>query len=64
MIPIVRPPFYAIACEPVLINTQGGPKRNAKAQVMDVNGNPIKQDFTVPVNWAPSGGLYIPVVAI
>jgi succinate dehydrogenase/fumarate reductase flavoprotein subunit len=46
LIPIVRPPFYAIACEPVLINTQGGPKRNARAQVIDVNGKPIKRLYS------------------
>jgi succinate dehydrogenase/fumarate reductase flavoprotein subunit len=46
LVPIVRPPFYAIASEPVLINTQGGPKRNARAQVMDINGQPIKRLYS------------------
>ncbi|MFC1958473.1 FAD-dependent oxidoreductase [Chloroflexota bacterium] len=44
--PIAKPPFYAIAMWPCLINTQGGPKRNAEAQVLDVYGNPIKRLYT------------------
>ena len=46
LVPIVRPPFYAIASEPVLINTQGGPKRNSKAQVLNTNGQPIKHLYS------------------
>lgn len=38
---VVEPPFYAIRCEPEFINTDGGPVRNAKAQVIDREGNPI-----------------------
>ena len=39
--PLVTGPFYAIElCEPI-INTQGGPKRNAKSQVLDRNDRPI-----------------------
>ena len=34
-------PFYAIPLYPALLNTQGGPKRNARAQVVDVNDKPI-----------------------
>lgn len=39
--PIDTPPFYAIEIHPCLLNTQGGPKRNAKAQVVDPYGEPI-----------------------
>jgi succinate dehydrogenase/fumarate reductase flavoprotein subunit len=39
---IAKPPFYAVEVWPCLLNTQGGPKRNGKAQVIDVNGEPIK----------------------
>lgn len=46
LVPIVRPPFYAIATRAVLINTQGGPKRNARAQVLDVEGQPIKRLYS------------------
>jgi succinate dehydrogenase/fumarate reductase flavoprotein subunit len=40
--PINKPPFYAVEVWPCLLNTQGGPKRNNKAQVIDVNGDAIR----------------------
>ncbi|MCC6531085.1 MAG: FAD-binding protein [Burkholderiales bacterium] len=41
MAPLVTPPFYATElCEPI-INTQGGPKRNVHAQVLDRADRPI-----------------------
>ena len=46
LLPIVKSPFYAIALWPAIINTQGGPKRNARAQVLDVWGNPIKRLYS------------------
>jgi len=39
---IKTPPFYAVEVWPCLLNTQGGPKRNGKAQVIDTTGKPIK----------------------
>ncbi|MBI2184637.1 MAG: FAD-binding protein [Thaumarchaeota archaeon] len=39
--PIDSPPYYAIKIHSCLLNTQGGPKRNSKAQVMDPYGKPI-----------------------
>ncbi|MEE8717196.1 MAG: FAD-dependent oxidoreductase [Coriobacteriales bacterium] len=33
--------LYALPLEPSVLNTQGGPRRNAKAQVVDTDGNPI-----------------------
>lgn len=39
--PVVAPPFYAQRCVPALLNTDGGPKRNAKAEILDYAGNPI-----------------------
>lgn len=44
--PIARPPFYAIAVWPCLINTQGGPRRNSQAQVLDAYGNPINRLYS------------------
>jgi succinate dehydrogenase/fumarate reductase flavoprotein subunit len=46
LIPIARTPYYAIALWPSLYNTQGGPKRNGRAQVLDVWGNPIKRLYS------------------
>jgi succinate dehydrogenase/fumarate reductase flavoprotein subunit len=43
---ISTPPFYAIEIIPCLLNTQGGPKRNHKAQVLHVNGEPIKRLYS------------------
>lgn len=38
---IVSPPFYAMELTPTLTNTQGGPKRNEKCEVLDHDNNPI-----------------------
>ena len=39
--PIETPPYYATElCEPI-VNTQGGPKHNAWAQVLNKNDKPI-----------------------
>ena len=34
-------PYYAIEVVPAVLNTQGGPRRNARAEVLDYEGNPI-----------------------
>jgi uncharacterized protein with FMN-binding domain len=34
-------PYYAIEVIPVILNTQGGPRRNENAEVLDKEGNPI-----------------------
>lgn len=39
--PLEQSPFYAIKLWPALENTQGGPRRNVKSQVLGQNGNPI-----------------------
>ncbi|MFZ3208751.1 MAG: FAD-binding protein [Geobacteraceae bacterium] len=44
--PIDTAPFYAIEIYPCLLNTQGGPKRNAKAQVVDPFGEPISRLYS------------------
>jgi len=41
LVPLDRPPFYAIKLFPGGSNTQGGPKRNSKAQVVNPFGDPI-----------------------
>lgn len=33
--------YYAFEGVPQILNTQGGPKRNENAEILDVNGNPI-----------------------
>jgi hypothetical protein len=39
--PIVREPYYAIELSPSMLNTQGGPRRNEKAQIVRPDGMPI-----------------------
>lgn len=34
-------PYYALELMPDILNTQGGPRRNARAEVLDPQGNPI-----------------------
>ena len=41
MSPIETPPFYSVELCLCLINTQGGPKHNNRAQVLDMEGKPI-----------------------
>ena len=38
---INTPPFYAMLQWPAMFNTQGGPKRNSKSQVLDRYDQPI-----------------------
>ncbi|MCY4487331.1 MAG: FAD-binding protein [Deltaproteobacteria bacterium] len=40
--PLAHPPFYGAALWPSLFNTQGGPRRNARAQVLNAWGRPIQ----------------------
>jgi succinate dehydrogenase/fumarate reductase flavoprotein subunit len=46
MAPVSEPPFYGIAVWPALFNTQGGPRRNQAAQVLDTEGRPISRLFS------------------
>jgi succinate dehydrogenase/fumarate reductase flavoprotein subunit len=55
--PIKNPPFYASElCEP-LINTQGGPKHNAKSQVLDWSDKPIPRLYAA----GELGSVYYPL---
>ncbi|MEJ0019511.1 MAG: FAD-dependent oxidoreductase [Acetobacteraceae bacterium] len=44
--PIVKPPFYAVELSPSMLNTQGGPRRNEKAQIVRPNGSPIPRLYS------------------
>jgi succinate dehydrogenase/fumarate reductase flavoprotein subunit len=44
--PLEKGPFYALELYPTLLNTQGGPRRNAKAQVLDAFGAPIPRLYS------------------
>ena len=46
LVAIEKPPFYAVKLFPTMVNTQGGPRRNGKCQVVDPNGQPIPRLYT------------------
>ena len=46
MAPISEPPFYAIKCTPESVNTDSGPVRSARAEILDLDGNPIPHLFS------------------
>ncbi len=41
LVPLDQPPFYCMPLWPGSPNTSGGPRRNERAQVIDVFGEPI-----------------------
>jgi hypothetical protein len=46
LIPIGRPPFYAIELSPSMLNTQGGPRRNARGQIVRPDDTPIPRLYS------------------
>jgi succinate dehydrogenase/fumarate reductase flavoprotein subunit len=46
MAPIETPPYYAMELVPSFTNTQGGPRRNRYAQVLDTNQKPIPRLYS------------------
>jgi predicted oxidoreductase len=46
LVAIEKPPFYAMKLFPTMVNTQGGPKRNSKCQVLDPFDQPIPRLYT------------------
>ena len=40
------PPYYAAQLYPVMVNTNGGPKRNAKAEVLKNDGTPMPRLYS------------------
>jgi predicted oxidoreductase len=44
--PLRTPPYYAIELVAASLNTQGGPVRNERAQVIDVAGRPIPRLYS------------------
>ena len=46
MNPIVNGPFYAVELSPSMLNTQGGPRRNERAQIVRPNGRPIPRLYS------------------
>ncbi|MEE8716000.1 MAG: FAD-binding protein [Coriobacteriales bacterium] len=44
-VPVETGPFYAVKLGPTMYNTQGGPRRNGKAQVIGIDNLPIEGLF-------------------
>ncbi|MFC2000929.1 FAD-dependent oxidoreductase [Chloroflexota bacterium] len=44
--PIKDAPFYAIEMSPAFSSTQGGPRRNARSQIVQPNGSPIPRLYS------------------
>jgi len=44
--PLSKPPFYCVKLYPATYNTQGGPRRNAKCQVVDPDNRPIPRLYS------------------
>jgi succinate dehydrogenase/fumarate reductase flavoprotein subunit len=44
--PLEKPPFYAVKIYPATFNTQGGPRRNPKCQVVDPDSQPIPRLYS------------------
>jgi hypothetical protein len=44
--PIARGPFYAVELSPSMLNTQGGPRRNERGQIVRPNGTPIARLYS------------------
>jgi succinate dehydrogenase/fumarate reductase flavoprotein subunit len=54
----LTPPFYAMRLWPGGPNTQGGPERNARAQVMRVTGEPVPRLYAAGELGSVYGTLY------
>ena len=46
LIPLDKPPYYAVELWPGGANTQGGPRRNGRAQVLRADGTPITRLYS------------------
>ena len=44
--PLDTPPYYAVELSPSMLNTQGGPRRNEKAQIVRPDGSPIPRLYS------------------
>ena len=58
LLPINKPPYYAINLWPGNCNTLGGPRRNEKAQVLDTDKKPIPRLYSAGELGSIFGGLY------
>jgi succinate dehydrogenase/fumarate reductase flavoprotein subunit len=55
---VCTPPYYAVRVWPCLLNTQGGPRRDTGARVLDAAGEPIPGLFSAGELGSAWGALY------
>ncbi len=46
LLPVKNPHFYAVQLWPTILNTQGGPMRNERCQILDTGGKPIPRLYS------------------
>lgn len=51
-----QPPYYAMLCVPALLNTDGGPVRNEKGEILDRSGG-LFRDCILPVSSVRFGAI-------
>jgi succinate dehydrogenase/fumarate reductase flavoprotein subunit len=56
--PIETPPFYTTELCAIVTNTQGGPKHNSRAQILDNNDKPIPRIYAAGELGSVFGPLY------
>ena len=44
--PLATPPYYAMPLVPSMLNTQGGPRRNERAQIVQPDDTPIPRLYS------------------
>jgi succinate dehydrogenase/fumarate reductase flavoprotein subunit len=64
LLPIAEPPFYGFDCGPMLGWTNGGPRRNERAQVLDMTGAVIPRlyaagNISSTYSWCKDGGFHV-----
>lgn len=58
LIPLNNPPYYGVKLFPGGPNTQGGPRRNHRAQILNVHGKPIRRLYAAGEFGSIYGMLY------
>ncbi len=59
MMPISKPPFYAMGAWPIVSNTQGGPAHDPNQRVLDAMGKPIPRLYVAGEISSIFGHLYL-----
>lgn len=58
LVPVSTPPYYAQLCVPSFLNTDGGPVRSARGEILDPDGNPIPHLYSAGEFGSIWGHLY------